>query len=79
MKFNSLTKTIISNKFQLELAFQKILYNIDAWISKGSGWIIESVQSQYINLQTIISRKFLHRIANGIKAFKKRINKHQKQ
>ena len=50
--FNSSTKTIISNKFKLEHAFQEILYRIDAWISKGSGWIIESIESQYINIST---------------------------
>ena len=25
---------------------------IDAWINNGSGWIIESVESQYINSST---------------------------
>ena len=25
---------------------------IDAWINKGSGWIIESIESQYINIST---------------------------
>ena len=25
---------------------------IDAWINEGSGWIIESVESQYINITT---------------------------
>ena len=48
--FNSSTKTIINNKFKLEHAFQEILYRIDAWINKGSGWIIESIESQYINI-----------------------------
>ena len=28
------------------------MYRIDAWINKGSGWIIESVESQYINIST---------------------------
>ena len=41
--FNSSTKTIINNRFKLEHAFQEILYRIDAWINKGSGWIIESI------------------------------------
>ena len=50
--FNSSTKTIISNKFKLEHAFQEILYRIDAWISKGSGWIIVSIESQNINIST---------------------------
>ena len=35
--FNSLTKTIINNRFKLENAFQEILYRIDAWINEGSG------------------------------------------
>ena len=50
--FNSSTKTIINNKFKLEHAFPETLYRIDAWISKGSGWIIESIDSQYINIST---------------------------
>ena len=49
--FNSSTKTIVNN-FKLEHAFQEILYRIDAWINKGSGWIIESTESQYINIST---------------------------
>ena len=36
----------------LEHAFQEILYRNDAWISKGSGWIIELIESQYINIST---------------------------
>ena len=50
--FNSSTKTIIINRFKLEHAFQEILYRIAAWINKGSGWIIESIESQYINIST---------------------------
>ena len=50
--FNSSTKTIINNKFKLEDVFQEILYRIDAWINNASGWIIESIESQYINIST---------------------------
>ena len=50
--FNSSTKTIINNRFQLEHAFQEILYRIYVWINKGSGLIIESIGSQYINIST---------------------------
>ena len=50
--FNSSTKTIINKRFKLEHAFQEILYRIDAWINKGSGWIIESIESQYIKIST---------------------------
>ena len=50
--FNSLTKTIINNRFKLENAFQEILYRVDCWINEGSGWIVELIESQYINIST---------------------------
>ena len=43
---------VINNKFKLEKSFQEILYRIDCWINQGSGWIIESIESQYINIST---------------------------
>ena len=52
MYFNSSTKTIINSRFKLDHAFQEVLYRIDAWIDKGSGWVIESNESQYINIST---------------------------
>ena len=39
MHFNSSTKTIINNIFKLEHAFQEVLYRIDTWINKGSGFM----------------------------------------
>ena len=50
--FNSLTKTVINHRFRLENSFQEILYMIDVWINNGSGWIIELIESQYINIST---------------------------
>ena len=50
--FNSSTKTIINNRFKLDQSFQEILYRIDAWNNRGSGWIIELIESQYINIST---------------------------
>ena len=47
--FNSVTKLIINHRYKLNKSFQEILYRIDAWINKGSGWIIELIESQYIN------------------------------
>ena len=47
--FNSLTKTVINHRFRLQSSFQEILYMIDVWINKGSGWIFLSIESQYIN------------------------------
>ena len=50
--FNSFTKIVINHRFKLENSFQEILYIIDAWINKGSGWIVESIESQYIKIST---------------------------
>ena len=50
--FNSTVKTVINYKTGLEDSFQEILYRIGNWINKGSGWIIESIDAQYINIST---------------------------
>ena len=50
--FNSIAKLVISNKFKLRKSLQEILYRIDAWINNGPGLIIESIESQYINVST---------------------------
>ena len=50
--FNSTTKTVINHKFGLDKSFQEMLYRIDNWINEGSGWIVESIKSQYINITT---------------------------
>ena len=48
--FNSLTKTVINCRFRLENSFQEIVYMINVWINNGSGWNVESTESQYINI-----------------------------
>ena len=50
--FNSVTKTVINHRFKLENSFQEILYMTDVWINNGSGWNVESIESQYINIST---------------------------
>ena len=50
--FNSPTKLVINHRYELNKSFQEILYRIDAWINEGSGWIDESIESQYINITT---------------------------
>ena len=40
---------MINHKFSLKNCL-RILYRIDNWINEGSGWIVESIESQYINL-----------------------------
>ena len=41
---------MINHRFRLENSFQEILYLIDVWINKESGWIVESIECQYINI-----------------------------
>ena len=49
--FNSATKTVInSDEYMLDKSFQEFLYRTDNWINEGSGWIIESTESQYVNI-----------------------------
>ena len=50
--FNSLTTLIINHRYKLNKSFQEILYRIDAWINKGSGWIVESLEAQCTNIST---------------------------
>ena len=50
--FNLVTKRVINHRFRLENYFQEISYLIDIWINEGFGWIVESVESQYINIST---------------------------
>ena len=48
--FNSTSKTVINHKFSLKHAFEEILYRIDNWINEGLSWIVELIESQYINV-----------------------------
>ena len=51
--FNSATKTVINfDKYELDKSFQEILYRIDNWINEGTGWIIQSIEAQYVNIST---------------------------
>ena len=50
--FNSVTKTVTNHIFELQKSFEEISYMIDIWINNGSGWIIELIESQYINIST---------------------------
>ena len=53
--FNSLTKTVInSNKFGLDLSFQEIIYRLENWFSNGSGWIVQEIINQYLNVSSYL-------------------------
>ena len=48
--FNSTTKTVINSTFNLDKSFQEILYTVDNWISEGSGWIVKSIDGEYVSI-----------------------------
>ena len=48
--FNSTTKTVINPEFNLDKSFQEILYRLDNWINEGSGWIVESIDGECVNI-----------------------------
>ena len=48
--FNSATKAAINFEYCLDKYFQEILHRIDNWINKGSGWIIKSIDGEYVNI-----------------------------
>ena len=52
--FSSLTKTVIGDIFFLDQCFQEIIYRVEQWISHGSGWIVEELISQYLNLSSYL-------------------------
>ena len=43
---------MVNSKFSLNQSFQESLYKIDNWINEGSGWIIEEIQNQYLNVSS---------------------------
>ena len=50
--FNSTTKTVINSEFNLDKSFQEILNRIDNFINEGSGWIVESTEGFYLNVNS---------------------------
>ena len=53
--FNGKAKTItkaIDIKHELSISRQEILNTIDKWVSEGSGWVIDKIDSHYINVTT---------------------------
>ena len=47
--FNSITKTIINQRYHLSELFEKILNLLDIWINESTGWSIDEIQGLYIN------------------------------
>ena len=51
---NSLTKTVIGYNYFLDQCFNEIIFRLESWISHGSGWILEEVISQFLNLSSYL-------------------------
>ena len=47
---DSTKETVMNHKFSLENPFEENLYRIDNWINEGSSWIVELIESRYINI-----------------------------
>ena len=47
--FNSVTKTIINQRYHLNKSFEEILNLLDIWINESTGWSIDEIQGLYIN------------------------------
>ena len=73
--FNSTTKTVIGPKDNPDKSFQEVFNRIDNWISKGSGWVIESIDGEYVNvciyspLSGSSYIELLHKLRNSKKRF----------
>ena len=49
---NSFIKSVINDTFldSIDKCFSEILFRLDNWINEGSGWVIETVNDQYLNI-----------------------------
>ena len=49
---NSFVKTVFNYDFDesIDKSFSEILFRLDNWINEGSGWVIERVNDQYLNI-----------------------------
>ena len=50
--FNSFFKTVINYDFEhlIDRSFEEILYRIDNWINEESGWVVDLINSEYLNI-----------------------------
>ena len=71
---------MINHKFGFDKSFQEILHRIDNWINEGSGWIVELIKSQYINISTYrpLTGSSYVKLPVELKNSKKPTNQHQK-
>ena len=47
-----MTEKVINHRFKFENSFQEVSYMTDVWTNEGSGWLVESIESQCITIPT---------------------------
>ena len=80
--FNSKAKTIINaNEIESELyaSQQEIIHTIEVWISEGSGWTIDRVDNNYINVVNYKPLNGSSYIELPTEKLSKKIDQHKKR
>ena len=54
LKYSSVYFNFINTKFNLDQVFNEIIYRLANWISHGSGWIVEEIISQFLNVSSYL-------------------------
>ena len=49
---NSLTKTATGEKYYLNECFNEIIFTLENWVSRGSGWNLDTILNQYLNISS---------------------------
>ena len=60
VSINSTTKTVLGPEDSFDKSFQKDCNRIDNWISEESGWIIESIDAEYVNVFSTVHYQEFH-------------------
>ena len=48
--FNSTTKTLNNSEYMLDKYFQEVVYRTNNWINEWSDLMIESIETEYVNI-----------------------------
>ena len=48
----SLTQTVIGEKYYLNECFNEIIFRLENWVGHGSGWNVDSILNQYLNISS---------------------------
>ena len=60
VSINSTTKTVLGPEDSFDKSFQEDSNRIDNWISEESGWIIESIDAEYVNVSLTVHYQEFH-------------------